>query len=256
MKSIYPWLMFAASAALLALSAPASASKIDSRIELAAKQSYVFMTYLKGDDVRVESKDGAVTLTGSVSANSHKSLANDTVMNLPGVKSVDNRLEVTGPPTADSDAWLSDKLKISLLFHRSLSVGKADVEVKDGTVTLRGQAISQEQKDLTTECARNVDGVKEVKNEMTVASTFEAAPQTAGEKIDDASITAQVKMALLLHRSTSVLNTTVTTKRGVVTVGGKARNTAEKELVTKLISDITGVKSVKNRMTVEQASAN
>jgi len=34
-------------------------------------------------------------------------------------------------------------------------------------------------------------------------------------------------------------------------VGGTARNTAEMDLVTKLITDIDGVKSVKNRMTIE-----
>jgi hyperosmotically inducible protein len=71
-----------------------------------------------------------------------------------------------------------------------------------------------------------------------------------GDKIDDASITALVKLTLLNHRSTSVLHTTVATKRGVVTVGGKARNAAEKDLVTKLVNDINGVKGVKNRMTI------
>jgi osmotically-inducible protein OsmY len=72
-----------------------------------------------------------------------------------------------------------------------------------------------------------------------------------GEKIDDASITAQVKMALLNHSSTSALETKVETTNGVVTLSGKARNAAEKDLVTKLVKDINGVKSVKNRMTVE-----
>jgi len=42
--------------------------------------------------------------------------------------------------------------------------------------------------------------------------------------VDDASITAQVKMTLLYHRSTSALNTSVTTKKGVVILGGKASN--------------------------------
>ncbi|NTW77535.1 MAG: BON domain-containing protein, partial [Syntrophaceae bacterium] len=70
-------------------------------------------------------------------------------------------------------------------------------------------------------------------------------------KIDDASITAQVKMTLLYHRSTSALNTSVTTKRGVVTLSGKAKNAAEKDLATKFAIDVNGVKSVKNRMTIE-----
>ena len=34
-------------------------------------------------------------------------------------------------------------------------------------------------------------------------------------------------------------------------LAGKARNAAEKDLVTKLVNDVNGVKSVKNRMTIE-----
>jgi osmotically-inducible protein OsmY len=73
-----------------------------------------------------------------------------------------------------------------------------------------------------------------------------------GETIDDASITAQVKMSLLSHRSTSVLNTKVTTTDGIVTLGGKAQNAAEKDLVTKLVTDINGVKNVVNNMTIAE----
>jgi hyperosmotically inducible protein len=73
--------------------------------------------------------------------------------------------------------------------------------------------------------------------------------QTMGEAIDDASITAQVKM--LLHRSTGVLRTKIETNDGVVTLAGKARNAAEKNLATKLVDDVHGVKSVVNKMTIE-----
>jgi hyperosmotically inducible protein len=75
--------------------------------------------------------------------------------------------------------------------------------------------------------------------------------ETLGEKIDDASITAQVKISLLFHRATSAINTKVETTDGVVTVSGTARNAAEKDLVTKLVTDINGVKSVVNNMTIE-----
>ena len=128
----------------------------------------------KDDDIKIQSKDGAVTLTGIVSEDSHKSLAQETVAGLPGVKSVDNRLEVKGaPPTANSDAWLRDKVKITLLFHRSVSAVKTEVDVKDGIVTLRGDAASQAQKELTTEYAKDVEGVKDVNNEMTVIKDLE-----------------------------------------------------------------------------------
>jgi osmotically-inducible protein OsmY len=240
-----------AAVALLALGMPAYATKTDDRIESSAKKTYVFKTYLKEDDIKIESKNGVVALTGTVSEESHKSLAQDTVAGLPGVKSVDNKLEVKGEhPAESSDAWLSAKVKTTLLFHRSVSGFKTGVNVKDGIVTLEGEATSQAQKDLATEYAKDVEGVKDVKNEMTVSKTPKKTARTAGDKVDDASITAQVKMALLFHRSTSALKTKVETKNGVVTLSGKAANTAEKDLANKIVDD-HGVKSVNNRMTAE-----
>jgi hyperosmotically inducible periplasmic protein len=131
-----------------------------------------------------------------------------------------------------------------------VSAQTTQVDVKDGIVNLRGDAASLAQKDLTTEYAKDVEGVKDVKNEITVTKTPKKT-RTAGEKIDDSSITAQVKMTLLYHRSTSALKTSVTTKKGVVTLGGKASNAAELNLAAKLVNDVIGVKSVKNRMTIE-----
>ena len=251
MKTIYSVALMAAVMAVLALGVPVHASKMDDRIESSAKQSYVYKTYLKDDDIKIESKNGAVTLTGTVSEESHKSLAQETVAGLPGVKSVDNKLEVKGErPAENSDAWLTAKVKTTLLFHRSVSA-MTEVTTKDGIVTLQGDATSQAQKELTTEYAKDVEGVKDVNNEMTVSQAPKKTHQTTGEKIDDASITAQVKMTLLFHRTTSALHTTVKTKHGVVTVSGKARFAPEKDLVTKLVKDIKGVKSVKNRMTIE-----
>jgi len=60
-----------------------------------------------------------------------------------------------------------------------------------------------------------------------------------------------VKTTLLFHRSTSALNTTVETKNGVVELGGKASNAAEKNLASKLVSDVYGVKKVVNTMIVQ-----
>ena len=253
MKAIYSISLMVAAVALLAISVPVHASKIDDRIESSARKSYVFKTYLMSDDINIKSKDGIVTLTGTVSEEYNKSLAQETVASLPGVKSVDNRLEVKGDrPAEKSDAWISTKVKTTLFFHRSVSA-MTEVNTKDGIVTLKGDADNQAQKDLTTEYAKDVDGVKEVKNEMTVSKTPKKTHRTVGEKIDDASITALVKMTLLYHRSTSGLNTKVDTKHGVVTLTGEAKNASAKELATKFVKDVHGVKSVKNQMTIEES---
>jgi osmotically-inducible protein OsmY len=235
---------------LLAINLPAHASRVDDeRTELSARQSYIFKTYLQADDIKIQSIDGVVTLTGTVSEESHRSLAEETIADLPGVKTVDNGLEIKGErPAENSDAWITTKVKTILWFHRNVSA-MTEVSTKDGIVTLRGEAISQAQKDLTTEYAKDVEGVKNVKNEMIVTKTS-GNTQTVGEKIDDASITALVKMTLLYHRSTSALKTSVATKNGVVTLSGRAKNTAEKDLAGKLANDVNGVVEVKNLMTI------
>lgn len=252
MKTVYYAAMMVAVVTLLVTSMPVRASDLDNNIESSGKQSYVFKTYLKDDDIKVHSKDGVVTLTGTVANELHKLLAYETMLSQSGVKSVDSKLELkTTPPTASSDAWIKDKVIATLLFHRSVSAIKTEVDVKDGIVTLSGNANNQSQKELTTEYAKDVDGVKDVNNKMTVSKVAKETPRTTGEKIDDASITAQVKMTLLFHRSTSALHTTVETKLGDVTLGGKAKNKAEVDLVSKLVNDVSGVKSVRNKMSVE-----
>lgn len=254
-KAIYPLAFAATVAAMFITSAPLRASEAtDARIDSSFKKTYVYKTYLKDDAVKAESKDGVVTLTGTVAEESHKALAQETAAYLPGVTRVDNQLATKAEvAAANADTWMGRKVKLALMFHRNVNAGKTAIEVKDGVVTLKGEASSVAQKELTAEYAKDIEGVKEVKNEMTVAATPEPVERTAGEKMDDASVSAEVKTALMTHRSTSAMKTKVETRNGEVTLTGIAKNAAEKSLVTKLVTDIQGVTSVKNEMTVEEA---
>ncbi len=227
------------------------ASDMDDRIQSSAKASYVFRTELKDDAINTNSSNGIVTLTGTVSEDSHKSLAEDTVSSLPGVVRVDNQLVVNGDqPAENSDGWIGMKVKGALFFNRNVSAVNTEVDVTDGVVTLKGQADSQAQKDLTGEYAKDINGVKGVDNQMTIAEPASVPEQTKDNKIDDASITAQVKMAFLTHHSTSAFKTGVTTTDGIVTLSGNAVNGAGKDMATKVARDINGVTDVVNNMTI------
>lgn len=251
MKVNYLKTLLAVTTAILLTSVSALASETDQRIEASAKNSYVFKTYLKDDTVKARSMDGVVTLTGAVSEESHKSLAQETVASLPGVKRVDNQLELKGErPAENSDGWIGMKAKSSLLYNRNVSGLDTQVFVTDGIVTLRGEAESQAQKDLTGEYVKDIQGVKGVKNQMTIASVSSKPEQTMGEKIDDASITAQVKMLLMNRRSTSGFKTGVETNNGVVTLSGDADSASGKAMTTKVAQDVNGVTKVINNMTV------
>lgn len=255
MKLNYSLLMAMAALFVCSANLPARASEMDTFIETSFQNSYVYRTILKDDNIQIASKDGAVTLSGNVTDKTRKPLAQDIAEALPGVESVDNQIVIIGEPaTENADTWIGMKVKTALVFHRSVNAGNTEVSVSDGIVTLKGEAASLAQKELTAEYAGDVEGVTRVNNEMTVAEAVvpvsEEPGQTMSEAIDDASITAQVKGALLMHRSTSALKTKVATNDGVVTVSGIAENEAERSLVDKLAGDVKGVKSVVNLMSV------
>jgi osmotically-inducible protein OsmY len=227
-----------------------ASSDTDRKIEDAAKASYNYRTVLE-DKVTVKANEGIVTLTGIVADKDLKSLAEDTVSNLPGVLRVDNQITLDPALKEHSDAWIAFKIHYQLLTHANVSYSDTKVDVKDGIVLLTGTANSAAQKELTGVYAKEIDGVKSVKNEIVVMAP-PADAKTIAESIDDASITTQVKYALFTHKSTSALKTKVTTTNGVVVITGVAANDAEKSLVGKLAESIRGVKSVENNMTVKK----
>jgi len=227
-----------------------NATETDERIISTARGSYNFMTYLKDDKINLVSKSGAVTLTGHVQDEFHRSLAEETLAGLPGVRSVNNQLSLAGNSMITPDATLKARVEAALLFHRQLNADKPGVQVAGGVVTLRGEAESEARKSLATEYVKGLDGVARVSNEMTVAGEHPKR-KAIRKKIDDASITAQVKLALLFNKATSALHTKVRTDNGVVSLTGSARSQAEKLLVTRIVKNTEGIRRVHNQMTVE-----
>ena len=117
MKAIYSAALMVAAVALLAFMRLRTLPKRMTASNHPPNSRMCSRPTSKNDDIKIHSKDGAVTLTGNVSEESHKSLAQETVAGLPGVKSVDNKLEVKGErPAENSDAWLSAKVKTTLCF--------------------------------------------------------------------------------------------------------------------------------------------
>jgi hyperosmotically inducible protein len=231
MKARYPLALVMAIATLLGSSVALCASETDDRIETSFKDSINYQIFLNNEHIQISSRDGAVTLSGAVCDDTHKSMAQGTAEALPGVKSVDNRIIVS----------------------RNVNADKTDVSTKNIVRRVPFIRAGEAQKEQTPEFAKDIQGVKEVENEMSVAKTSEKPAETAGAGINDASITAQVKKSLSSHPSTRALNTKVTTINGIVSIGGKASNGTQKDLVTKLVTDVNGVKSVVNHMIIEES---
>jgi hyperosmotically inducible periplasmic protein len=240
------------SALLVVIASPIAlfaSSSDDLKIETAAKASYNYRTVL-ADHVKVKANNGVVTLTGTVEDKDERALAVDTVENLPGVTSVKNEIVVKPTHPEHSDSWIALKVRSRLLVKANVSVADTTVTAKDGVVTLSGTAENVAQKELTAIYVKEIDGVKSVTNDLVVKAKV-VKGETVAETIDDASITSQVKYALLTHKGTSTLKTKVTTNDAKIVITGEASSDAEKSLVTKLAQDVRGVKAVSNNMTVK-----
>jgi osmotically-inducible protein OsmY len=238
--------------ALLAAALPTLAladRDTDRRIEKSAENSYNFHAVLQ-DHVKADADQGVVTLKGTVQDKDQKELAEDTVGDLPGVVRVDNQITIAGGEPEHSDGWIALKISGLLLVRANVSATNTHVEVHNGAVMLTGTADSIAQKELTEEYAKEVTGVQSVKNDIVVTPPSNATP-SARDRVDDASITAEVKFALLGNPATSAVKTKVSTQDGLVTLSGEAENGAEKDLATKLAQQVRGVQSVMNEMTTK-----
>lgn len=148
----------------------------DATVTATVKSKLLWNSNTEGLDIKVETQDGVVTLTGQAQSSEAKELAGRLAENTDGAREVHNRLEVTSNPgTVDraqesarstggavSDAWITSKVKSSYLFNRNLKGLDISVETNDGQVSLSGNVANDTEKDLAVEIARNIRGVQDV----------------------------------------------------------------------------------------------
>jgi osmotically-inducible protein OsmY len=84
--------------------------------------------------------------------------------------------------------------------------------------------------------------------------TFAACGKTVGETIDDATITARVKTALLNDPQVGGMKIDVDTTQGVVTMSGVVKSQAEATRAMELARQASGVKDVKSTLQVNPGS--
>ncbi|MFY2762610.1 BON domain-containing protein [Arenimonas sp. MALMAid1274] len=85
--------------------------------------------------------------------------------------------------------------------------------------------------------------------------TTAPAERTAGQVVDDASITASVKSKLLADERTKGFDVNVDTVKGVVTMTGGADTQAAKMAAQELAGEVDGVVLIKNELIVAEAGS-
>jgi osmotically-inducible protein OsmY len=159
----------------------------------------------------------------------------------------------TAPAQAsDVDANINHEIFDLLLANNSLATSDVKFASQDGVVTISGNTRDLAHKEQLDSVVGKLPGVVSVVDNRPTDTTVQNTPESnaTSQKIDDTSLTDEVKSALMFHNSTSNTITQITTKDGVVTITGIAKSEAEKTRTTQLAAAITGVKSVINNMTI------
>jgi len=160
---------------------------------------------------------------------------------------------------ATKDAWITGKIEAAFVLNSHLSPFAITTDVDAGVVHLQGVVRDDIDRDLAAEVARGIDGVVEVKNDLTIdADRVDAAARQQstsgrdfGSWVDDATTTAVVKSKLVGNANTSGLKIDVDTKDDVVTLSGRVRSAAESDLALQIAKNTGDVKSVRNNLVID-----
>ena len=148
----------------------------DATLVATVKSKLLWNSNTEGLDINVNADNGKVSLTGNAQTAEAKELAGRLAANTDGVRAVNNQLSVSATDStaakaqnaADetaaviSDAWITSKVKSSFIYSRNLDGLDISVDTQKGMVSLSGTVLSNAEKQLAIETARNIRGVRGV----------------------------------------------------------------------------------------------
>jgi hyperosmotically inducible periplasmic protein len=151
--------------------------------------------------------------------------------------------------TAVSDSWVTSKAKIALFSDERVKGTQVTVDtMKGGVVHLRGKVDSPEAKAAAEDIAKGIEGVKSVKNDLQVVAPGSRKMVDAKDGDIDKAVKAR------LSKDVQVKSVDVRTDAGVVTLTGEVPTIVASAKASEMARSVPGVKSVKNELTVRQAS--
>ncbi len=135
---------------------------------------------LNKQDIRVDVQQLAVTLGGKVDSADQKYKAERHVWGFSEVKNVDNRLAVQQATAAEHpDDKLAHRVEFELYSTKSFDLDAIRIRSNSGTVILSGRVRNNAERLLAEKITQQVEGVKSVRNDLTVPASTESASDTS-----------------------------------------------------------------------------
>jgi hyperosmotically inducible protein len=203
-------------------------------------------------DIKVETVEGEVTLTGQVPSDEVRTVAGAIVQDTSGVKQVHNNLGINplaerNPETEHLGERVAD-LEIKADIDDALSKSPElkdkhiDVQVKNRVVTLGGALETMALKYAPEQISWQADGVKGVTNDIVVTSAS-VAPETADDKL-----ARRIEFELYSTKAISLKGLQIHVDNGTATLSGRVDSRAERLLAEKIAQSVEGIRKVVNNL--------
>lgn len=171
---------------LLGFAVAAEREVTDMGITNAVEDGVLYSPAVDLNDITVRTREGVVTLSGSVPSLLAKERAARLAETVKGVRSVVNTVEVI-PHAKLSDWEIERDAEEALLYDAATESFEVDVEVQGGVATLTGWVDSFQEKALSARVVKGVRGVRGVENQLRIEYS---------EKRPDSEIRKDVRKAL------------------------------------------------------------
>lgn len=162
-------------------------------------------------------------------------------------KTIDNSIQQATDYVDDST--LTARVKSALLKDETLDSNDISVSTHDGVVTLSGFIASQQMATGAVKIASQTKGVKSVSDKLQVKD--DSGTQSMSAYARDLLTTSTIKAKLLADDIVPSRHIKVITQDGVVLLTGQVANRAQAERAESIAKAVSGVKSVKNELTVK-----
>jgi hyperosmotically inducible protein len=203
-------------------------------------------------DIKVQTIQEEVTLTGQVPTAEAKTVAGAIVLDTAGVKKVHNDLEINpqaerNPETERlgervADLELKTVVDDDLSNSADLKDKHIDVQVKSRVVTLGGALETPAQKYSAEQIAWQATGVQGVVDRISV-TIVPAAAETVDEKL-----ARRVEFELYSTKAFSLKTMQIHVDKGTVTLSGNVGSRAERMLAEKVAQSVDGIRKVVNNL--------
>ena len=216
--------------------------KTDAQIHKDVIAQLEYEPWLNAAEIGVSVKNGVVTLTGLVDTYAKKTVAEQAVRKIAGVKAVAEDIQVgISPDFRKTDTEIAAAVVTALQWHTAVIEDQIKIKVEDGVVTLEGQVEWNFQRTAAGDAIQDLTGVRKVNNYIIVKPALK--PADVKREIMEA-----------FHRSATIdaQKITVDTIGNKVILRGRVRSLVEKEDAENAAWSAPGVDTVANDLEIEE----